>query len=390
MVEDIEFKITRAKLKLQFEYPFFGFLLLKAKLRKEENSELKGNPIGVSKDMVIVYSPEVFAGLDEETIKAILLHELLHVTLKHFDRMDNRDNRIWNMACDFVVNFTIRNMSSDMWDCIDKFYKSKGIDFFSFYDFILKDIDEEKDLFAEKIYDMLLRELNDRNIESFTIDLHKYETEGYMSDYEVVQSIFDAYTFNEISKGNLPSVIESIIEKLRKPKVNWKRFLNGIFTGMDYSDFTYSRYSKKSHLISKDYRVPGLLKSDCSRFLVCIDVSGSILIEDIEKFVSEVKALSNLLEIEGDVLFHDVDIVKIIPIRDFKIPFTLKTGGGTSHLWLLNIDFRKYDRIILFTDGYSEFPKLLEPVSKFVWFVTTDDGFEILKNKNLGNVFKYE
>ncbi|MEI6045487.1 MAG: peptidase, partial [Chloroflexota bacterium] len=43
-------------------------------------------------------------GLDEEQIRFVLAHELLHVGLGHHQRRQGRDPFLWNVACDFVIN----------------------------------------------------------------------------------------------------------------------------------------------------------------------------------------------------------------------------------------------------------------------------------------------
>ncbi|GGN05412.1 hypothetical protein FHR83_001402 [Actinoplanes campanulatus] len=42
--------------------------------------------------------------LSEEEWRFVLAHELLHVALRHADRVGGRDPYLWNVACDFVIN----------------------------------------------------------------------------------------------------------------------------------------------------------------------------------------------------------------------------------------------------------------------------------------------
>lgn len=381
----LEDKLIRAKLSLQFKYPFFGFLLLKAKIRKEENGELQGNPIGVSRNLVIVYSPGELEKYDENTIMSMFLHEIMHITLGHFERMDGRNAKVWNMACDYVVNHNMKKMSHSLWEALEKFYLSNGIDFFGKMESFIG-VPDDSMIFAEKIYEMLM---GGSDFDSVSFDTHA-QFENYMSEFEVSQAIFDAYVYNETLKGYLPDFINDIINAMRKPKVDWRRFLNGVFTGMDSSDFTYSRHSKKTHIVeSQGLKLPSVEKSDYPRFLVCIDVSGSVPKADIEKFLSEVRALSKLVMSEGDVLFHNVDIMSKVPLKDLKFPLNVPMGGGTSHEWLKDIDFRKYDKIILFTDGDTDFPDCVKETSKMYWFLTVRDNLKEIKERRLGYAFLY-
>ncbi|MDO5052624.1 MAG: hypothetical protein Q4E05_07015 [Pseudoclavibacter sp.] len=44
------------------------------------------------------------AGLDEQELRFVIAHEVLHVALRHDARRRGRDHFLWNVACDFVVN----------------------------------------------------------------------------------------------------------------------------------------------------------------------------------------------------------------------------------------------------------------------------------------------
>ena len=44
------------------------------------------------------------AGLDDDTMRFVMAHELLHAGLRHDARQQGRDPFLWNVACDYVIN----------------------------------------------------------------------------------------------------------------------------------------------------------------------------------------------------------------------------------------------------------------------------------------------
>tara|TARA_R100000995_G_scaffold53993_2_gene26426 strand:- start:242 stop:1648 length:1407 start_codon:yes stop_codon:yes gene_type:complete len=52
----------------------------------------------------IFYNPEWVATISPEEIEAVLIHEALHVVFEHPCRRGNRNHKLFNIACDYVIN----------------------------------------------------------------------------------------------------------------------------------------------------------------------------------------------------------------------------------------------------------------------------------------------
>ena len=50
------------------------------------------------------------AGLDDEELRFVMAHEFLHAALRHDIRCEWRDEYLWNVACDFVINGWLTEM----------------------------------------------------------------------------------------------------------------------------------------------------------------------------------------------------------------------------------------------------------------------------------------
>ena len=55
------------------------------------------------------WNPNFFLNMPFEARLTVLLHELWHAALLHIPRMGNRDNKIWNIACDIRINNGLEN-----------------------------------------------------------------------------------------------------------------------------------------------------------------------------------------------------------------------------------------------------------------------------------------
>jgi len=92
-------KLTRARLDLVLEHPFFGAMALR--LVPEEDS---GCADLWTDGVRLGFNPRAVERLDEPQLAAVLAHEILHLACEHHLRRGDRDKALWNRACDLAVN----------------------------------------------------------------------------------------------------------------------------------------------------------------------------------------------------------------------------------------------------------------------------------------------
>ena len=103
-------------------------------------------------DMVkIYYSEQFLARLDPDEIIFGVLHELLHILLKHGLRRGERDHVLWNIACDHKINLTLVDMGYKL------IHHPEWRDFGP-QGFILHCNPRFKGMSEEQVYDILKRE----------------------------------------------------------------------------------------------------------------------------------------------------------------------------------------------------------------------------------------
>ena len=101
----VELKIKQAKIKLLFNQPFFGTLIMHLPL--VDATDAGWCPTAAVDGRNIYYNREFFAKLDVDETQFVLCHEVLHVAFDHFGRRSHRDASWWNMANDYVINGTL-------------------------------------------------------------------------------------------------------------------------------------------------------------------------------------------------------------------------------------------------------------------------------------------
>lgn len=94
----------------------------------------------------IIYSPKFFSTLSDEQKQFVFAHEVMHVAFNHILRSKGRNQRLWNIATDSVINQILKN---------EKLPLAKGC----------VDIAEAVNHSAEEMYEKLLKKKEQRNQE---------------------------------------------------------------------------------------------------------------------------------------------------------------------------------------------------------------------------------
>jgi len=93
-----ELKLTKARVQLLFDQPFFATLCLRLRLVSA------GVPTMATNGRVIYYNPAFVDSLTPEELQGVLAHEVLHCALAHHCRRGKRHARLWNKAADYAIN----------------------------------------------------------------------------------------------------------------------------------------------------------------------------------------------------------------------------------------------------------------------------------------------
>lgn len=97
-------KMTKAIAELVIDQRFYGTLIYGTKI--EEAVQVGSFPINTmaTDGKRIYYNPSFVDGLTLGEAKGVLCHEVMHIANAHHLRRGKRDQRLWNIACDYAIN----------------------------------------------------------------------------------------------------------------------------------------------------------------------------------------------------------------------------------------------------------------------------------------------
>lgn len=383
---DIATKITKAKVKLQKESPFFSYLVLNLKIKQSDETKT----MGVDNMGNLYYSEKWVKSLSLDELKGVLIHEVLHLALSHFIRGKDKDRMVYNIASDLVINCILKN---------NNFRLPEGALIPSYNTYILdgnitkngkayeiKNIDKKS---AEEIYNELMNKLKTKSVKILSkkqFDEHIYgngkgnkgenksekEIEG--EQIKKWKQILTESSVYAKQQGNLPKGMERSIDILLNDKINWKTLLYKYITNELPFDYTYNYPSKKS-------RATGIFMPSVKResidIVISVDTSGSIGQEELSEFLGEIVGIAKSFNnINMTLIVCDCEIKDIYEVRNGNIDTILnlkiRGGGGTNHKLIYDYVAENMPNtrfIINFTDGYTSFNNI-ENNPRTIWVIT--------------------
>ena len=304
------------------------------------------------------YGRKFLEKLTDEEIAGVVLHETLHVMLKHIPRhrdLMKENGRLANIAMDYVVNDIIVEVYKKDPKLLklpeDCFYDSMfhGWSVRRVYEYLKKEQKENKD--------------GKRPQESF--DSHDESAIGEMEPGEIEEvgrKIDEAIHQGGMLAGRFGAKIPRVIKDMMEPDIDWREVLQDFWTanvrGKD--EMTWRRFNKSR--VADGYYLPSTVTETIGEVILAIDTSGSIDNDDIAKVAARVQELCDTLPPERiRVLWWDTEVhgeqVFEGDYNNLSSMFKPMGGGGTKvscvSKYITNNNLNA-DCMIVFTDGYVE------------------------------------
>ena len=409
-------KIYLSKLRLLSNHGFFGSLLIGMNFVLVTNDGVIKNHTGVATDgKTIYFMPDALETYSNEELDIIIMHELMHIALKHVYRGRGYNKPLYNRACDIVVNSNIRHYlglnekEPLLIQGIPLEYKTPT--------------GKEGELYsAEEVYDMfeeigLMNGFNkspqkntnqdssgssssknkdDSNDQKgknkgngIGIDDHStWDNTNEIDDYEedlLDERILKAYEVasaqKDSSRGTVPLGIERRIKALKEPQIDWKEYLQA-FIQENVVDYSFSPPDKRFQ--DSDFILPDLNESEVvvKNILFMVDTSGSMSEKEITDCYSEINGAIQQYngKLKGYIGFFDAEVANVVEF-DYDtditkiIPFG---GGGTDFAKIFkyikdNMIDNLPSSIVILTDGYCPFPKEEKTLGiPILWIINND------------------
>lgn len=362
--------VSASMLRLRARAPFFATLALFAPVRPSD--EL---PTAATDGRSVFANPAYLLSLDPAQQDALLLHAVLHAALLHPLRRGVRDELVWNIAADIVVNGIIAahggfDLSPDT-----------------------PHDPELEQLSVEEIYE-LLRFSPERQPPLPGLDLLNNAVAGGPGDRtgsegregsqqssgqlaELEQQWRNAFQqasvlARTVERGGLPVAVQRELERVGQGSIDWRahlwRFL--VQTPNDFQGFDRRHLGRGLYLEA--------LEGESVRVFICVDTSGSVNEYQVRALVGEVQGiLASYPHLRCDLYYADDQLYG---------PFFLSAhspipppvgGGGTAFqpFFVASESARgphEHAVAIYLTDGWGLFPA--EPPHLPVLWVITPGG----------------
>lgn len=343
-----------------------------------------------------------------------LFHICLHLGLRHHHRAYEIKNnpiamKLWEIATDAIINTSLQSYVESLINGSTKEQISfdrdeKIITINKIKDVLEKlglDLNEPKNLMAEKLYITLLRGVEGKEINMSELpEVEESDLEGQQFDISA-QVLKDNGLVEEMSDSNKSSLSDALwgnrirdafkqhgklkgsalmglLEHLYKPKINWQAILRSFLNSRlkPEKEADYSRPNRRNLAgVIQHFEPNRTKKRGIKTLAVCLDTSGSCWnSQTISKFVSNIDVVhretgSELIVIIFDWEVHEVFTVKQNEslsklINDKKVEIT--GGGGTSFIEPMNkaLEYNP-DVIAVFTDCYGPFGDM--PKVPVIW-----------------------
>ena len=359
-IKEYSKKLLLARMRILSNHGFFGILLMHAKLGLTTDVECACcNNRGE-----ILFNPEFLKKLSDEEVDFILMHEIMHVALRHLSRHDGeRDWDRFNVACDIVIN-------SILFQSLGKEITVDG----EVPMHLSPDGREGREFTAEELYRLLVMTKNNPRRKKGGFDVHviaddsdfEEETDDDLWEKRILGAA-EAISIRDPSnsRGLLPAFAARLLKDWKKPQTDWRTILTE-FVQEDIVDYSFTppdrRFDENPFFLpdfnEKEETVKGIL--------FMIDTSGSMSDDMVTAAFSEIRGAIDQFNgaLQGRLGFFDAAVVPPKPFEteeEFKV-IRPKGGGGTSfHAVFKYVEEKMQDdppvSIIILTDGRAPFPK---------------------------------
>lgn len=321
------------------------------------------------------FNKDFFDNLSEIQREKIMMHEILHDVKGHCFWEGFDDKEIANMAMDIVINQIC--ITDKVGVEYRNYLPAEALYYDSFPNLNLNKNETEKYYYLELLkakekynkkgssgdskFDQIMKEGLNANIKHDWSWVDKMTKEEVEIHKPLLNSkIKEAYDFSK-EKGNIPLFINKLMDSINaKPVIPWNKIFRQ-YIGSAYSSYTEDTRKKPNKRISE---YPGKRNVPSVKILFAKDASGSMTDEDLMAANNELKHMAKL-GVEIETCQWDIECSDIAKYNEKLEHIRLKSGGtnATCAIKKINKTPKKWDLVVIFTDGYIEEQpaKLLTP-----------------------------
>ena len=263
-------KLEKIRVQFLFDHPFLSVLALSLPMHFRKNA----HEVFETNGRAIFVDATLCEHIEDEELKYIYAHILLHVILKHAFRMNGRDHGMWNRSSDIVINLLLSDF-----DRVGQRPENEVM------------LEKFRDKSVEEVYNILYKEEEDgegtpdeENPKEQKLDLIEEEGDTEAAQQEINTLIVQAMGSAK-KQGNIPSSFLEMINEVIRPKVDLETILHTYMSESFFDKETdFSRPNRR--FIHQNLYLPGY-KYERNRLnlYIALDRSMSINKEVFSKFL---------------------------------------------------------------------------------------------------------
>lgn len=364
--------------------------------------------------------------------KAVLIHELSHITHKHplrvpFMKISAKKRMLMNVAADMAINQFIKDIPKgcpscpppeQMKPCSNEMCPGRCIDVADFFDTDEKTsakIPWPINQTMESYYERLIKRFDDpedgesgegdgnsgggtqsQDIPQ-TIDEHMWDGAAEEKDMldATEELVKRAMVKARLSYDDVPGHVKELLDdiKTRRAELNYKALIMSAMKKHAAGHDRKSTWTRKSKRFG--FKAPGTKVGDLPKLELHLDTSGSVSIEELNEFLEVVDQFLKVGARRCNLSFFHTDVYGRQSYKmGTKIDRSQIQSGGTDLTETLkDIMSRKGDLSIIITDGcYSDIPyeSWMKPGDQFpqVLWIISKNGTEDHPLKRIGETVK--
>lgn len=385
-------RMKKARTALLLNQPFFGSLSMRLKLVAALVPTMATD--GVS----IFYNPKFVETLSGLELQGVFAHEVMHPALHHHTRRGNRDPKLWNEACDYVINplliqagFTLpkgglyepkyAGMSAErVYNLLSQQQNSSpspngsgasgsggSADEQSQGDGSNSQQDQPNPVESEGGFGQVLDAPNPDNPEA-----PMTEAQRSLEEAQWNAAVHEAEVAAKC-RGTAPGGLDRLLKSAGDAKVDWRDRFRKDFAATLPTDYTWMRPNRR--FVHMGLYLPGIQCEGVGELVVGLDCSGSIASRELGQFGTEI---NHLVEEHRPAKVRVLCFDEIVHREDVfacgeQVELTPKGGGGTRFepvFEYIEENGIQPHALIFLTDLWGSFPKD-EPPYPTLWVSTS-------------------
>lgn len=344
---------------MYFAKPFFGNLA--ARMQLEDATEWC--PTGTTDGRKLYYNRDFIKSLAKKELMFFIAHQTLHGVYNHIGRRGNKKKEYWDMAIDYVVNYTLVKSKIGTIPA-GALYSEEFTDEMSADEVYKILVDTNAPIKEGMDMHMSSKEEQENDARSgnghLTVTGMPSMTAAQLEEIssEVKAAVMSAAL--SVSAGDIPMGVRRMIDEFTDPKMDWRELLEMHLKSAIKDDYDFTKLSRRSWSFNGKVLFPGPKDSEKIDVVIAIDTSGSMGDEMLRGFLGEVKGIMELFpDFSLKLMSFDTqvyDYTEYTPdTMDELMDFPMRGGGGTDFNVVFDYLKENFDepphKYICLTDG---------------------------------------